>query len=124
MINFKELAVKDIVMYNGIEYIVSEIKLLEDLSVSYKFVSEYNQIFTIGVTNEFYNIANAFEVFGYDFELEDLTEKVYVPCIGVDDKIHIYYPDKNECRCGVKVKKKVVTKKDYNFHFSCYECTY
>lgn len=47
----------------------------------------------------------------------------YIDCIGVDEKIHVCEPDKDVCKCGVKIKTKKIHKNDY-LRYSCYECTY
>jgi len=46
-----------------------------------------------------------------------------IECIGVDERLHVCEPDKDVCKCGVKVKSKKIFSKDYE-RFSCYECTY
>ena len=53
----------------------------------------------------------------------DLTPLLYVDCIGVDNKQHVCEPHKDECKCGVKVKRKKLIRDDWRL-FSCYECTY
>ena len=55
---------------------------------------------------------------------ETQTEKVYIPCLGVDGKWHLCEPHLNVCKCGVKVKTKKVDHMDRSEHYSCYECTY
>jgi len=50
-------------------------------------------------------------------------EKVFIECIGVDNKQHICEPSKSTCQCGVAVKRKKLLKYDYRL-LSCYECTY
>lgn len=52
-----------------------------------------------------------------------MNEIIFVRCIGIDDKIHECEPDKNICRCGIKVKSKKLQTFDY-LRSSCYECTY
>ena len=49
--------------------------------------------------------------------------KNYIQCIGIDNKLHICEPDKDICKCGVKVKNKKLLKNDY-LKYSCYEYTY
>ena len=44
--------------------------------------------------------------------------------IGEDRKIHKSDLISDKCYCGVKITKKFVTQKDFNNHFSCYECTF
>lgn len=55
---------------------------------------------------------------------EAQIEKVYIPCLGVDEKWHLCEPHLDVCKCGVKVKTKNVGHMDRNEHYSCYECTY
>ena len=52
-----------------------------------------------------------------------LQEKIYLPCIGVDNKIHVCESSKDICKCGIKVKSKKLGRDDY-LRYSCYECTY
>ena len=55
---------------------------------------------------------------------EAQTEKVYIPCLGVDGKWHLCEPHSNTCKCGVKVKSKKDDKELFNNHYACYKCTY
>jgi hypothetical protein len=52
------------------------------------------------------------------------SEKFYIPCVGVDEKIHVCEAHKTTTKCGVKVISKEVTPKDRTNYFSCYECTF
>ena len=47
-----------------------------------------------------------------------------IPCIGVDEKLHVCLPWENVTKCGIKVQKKTVKSKDWHTKYSCYECTY
>lgn len=47
----------------------------------------------------------------------------YIECIGIDLKQHVCEPHKDNCKCGVRVKRKTLLKKDYKL-FSCYECNF
>ena len=47
----------------------------------------------------------------------------YTRCIGIDDLQHVCEPDKDVCKCGVKVKRKEMLRDDWQ-RLSCYECTY
>jgi len=51
-------------------------------------------------------------------------KKIYINCIGVDDKIHYCEPHKDICVCGVKVRRKKLLSQDYNKYFFCYVCDY
>jgi hypothetical protein len=51
-------------------------------------------------------------------------ENISINCIGIDNKLHTCEPDKDTCKCGIKVKNKKPTKHDFINKFSCYECTY
>ena len=51
-------------------------------------------------------------------------KEYYINCIGIDNKIHVCEPDKDVCKCGVKVKRKKILKNDYLLYFWCYECGY
>jgi len=55
---------------------------------------------------------------------EAQTEKIYVPCLGIDGKWHLCEPHLDVCKCGVKVKSKKDNKELFNKHCACYECTY
>lgn len=49
----------------------------------------------------------------------------FIRCIGVDDKFHICKPNEDKTFCGIDVKRKKLSPKDYgNGRYSCYECTY
>ena len=52
------------------------------------------------------------------------VKQKYINCIGIDNKIHVCEPDKDVCKCGVKVKRKKILKNDYQLYFWCYECSY
>jgi len=52
------------------------------------------------------------------------SNKIYIKCTGVDQKIHICEPHLKETKCGVKVDTKNVSDRDYKAKFSCYECTF
>lgn len=55
----------------------------------------------------------------------DTNEENFIRCIGVDDKFHICKPDEYKTFCGIDVKRKKLSPKDYgNGRYSCYECTY
>lgn len=51
-------------------------------------------------------------------------EEHVINCIGSDRKLHVCLPWENTTKCGIKVIKKDLNKKDFTTHFSCYECTY
>lgn len=58
---------------------------------------------------------------------EENFSKFYFRVIGEDRKIHVSDLQSDFCKCGVKIIRKYVTKKDYigiNELFSCYECTF
>ena len=47
--------------------------------------------------------------------------KTYIPCLGIDRKIHICEPGSKITKCGITV---INTKVNNSQYFSCYECTY
>lgn len=47
----------------------------------------------------------------------------WVDCVGVDGKKHIFQPQDETTKCGVKIARKKLGKTDWN-RFSCYDCTY
>lgn len=51
-------------------------------------------------------------------------EPVFILCVGVDRKIHICEPHKDETKCGVKVLKKNISSHEHVTLYSCWECTY
>jgi len=46
----------------------------------------------------------------------------YIPCIGVDNKIHYCLPWDDITICGIKVIKKNVTDIDFGIKYTCYDC--
>ena len=55
---------------------------------------------------------------------EEDKEVYYFRVIGEDRKIHKADLFSDKCFCGIKIIKNFVSKKDYESHFSCYECTF
>ena len=51
-----------------------------------------------------------------------MCDKIYVDCIGVDNKLHVCQPHLDTCKCGMKVKRKKLVLKDWDKYCSCYEC--
>jgi hypothetical protein len=51
-------------------------------------------------------------------------EELGVPCIGVDDKLHVCFPWEDTAKCGLTIKNKNVKLRDIVSRYSCYECTY
>ena len=51
------------------------------------------------------------------------TDTVFIDCIGADEKKHLCEPDKDICKCGVRVKTKKIGSQDYK-RLSCYECSF
>ena len=51
------------------------------------------------------------------------NDKVFITCIGVDDKLHACEPHSDTCKCGIVVKSKKLGKNDYE-RYSCYECRF
>ena len=49
--------------------------------------------------------------------------QVEIMCIGIDGLKHICYPEKDTTKCGVKIARKKMGKKDWE-RKGCYECTY
>jgi hypothetical protein len=47
----------------------------------------------------------------------------YILCIGVDGKLHECLPESSMCKCGMKVKFKKLSSKDYE-RLSGYGCTF
>jgi hypothetical protein len=47
----------------------------------------------------------------------------YSSCIGIDGLQHVCKPDKDVCKCGVKIKRKKMLRDDWQ-RSCCYECTY
>ncbi len=52
-----------------------------------------------------------------------MASKIFIPCIGVDNKQHVCEPHLKVCLCGVKVKRKKILKYDNRLYW-CYECTF
>lgn len=50
-------------------------------------------------------------------------KKIYIDCVGVDNKLHICEPHLNITKCGVVVRNKKLSKSDKE-KYNCYECTY
>ena len=57
------------------------------------------------------------------YKQERYKSKLYY-VIGEDRKIHKADLFSDKCFCGIKIIKNFVSKKDYESHFSCYECTF
>lgn len=53
----------------------------------------------------------------------DLTELLFVDCVGVDNRQHVCEPHKEKTKCGIKIKRKKLLRDDWML-FNCYECTY
>jgi hypothetical protein len=51
------------------------------------------------------------------------VDRVYIECIGVDNKQHVCLPESDKCKCGVAVQRKKPLRDDWKL-FSCWECTY
>ena len=54
----------------------------------------------------------------------EYKEEDYIRVIGADNKHHIALPWADNCKCGMKISKKIVKPTDYTTKFSCYECLY
>ena len=50
-------------------------------------------------------------------------DKIYIECIGIDERLHVCEPNLDVCKCGIAVKSKKLNRDDY-LRYSCYECTY
>jgi hypothetical protein len=50
------------------------------------------------------------------------NKKIFIRCVGIDDKIHVCEPSQSKTKCGIKVKNKKMN--EDKFRYSCYECTY
>ena len=50
-------------------------------------------------------------------------EKIFIKCLGKDDKIHVCEPHSEKTLCGVSIKRKKLCKKDFQ-KYSCYKCSY
>lgn len=47
-----------------------------------------------------------------------------LPCVGADDKLHVYLPLEDKTKCGIDIRNKNVTLKDILSKFSCHICSY
>ena len=57
----------------------------------------------------------------YDNYIEKSKRKVYIVCVGEDEKKHLCEPHKDICKCGIKVKSKKFNRDDH-MRYGCYVC--